>query len=378
ILDEEGAIFLVDFGAVQDRARAEGATFTVVGTGGYVPPEQLWGRAVPASDLYALGATLIHLMTGVAPSELPQKQMRLQFRDYISLHPAFAHWLERLTHPASEQRFAQAGAALQDLEAIDHSPIPRINPRAHIPQIRYGSIAGLSLFQYLFLGVSVAIFWPATMMRRDAKTYEGGQKVYYLNMEQQGYFRQHGHFATRISHLAKGVLPSQNEDYKFDTVIKPTMVVNYAVPQRKSLHVHVGAVYRFPNPPTSQLSQSPEATPFLMVQCQAISPGNVLLPDPFIRDGLLQCPLGTEFRDGHPGFVVIEKQILVRDQDPTLITLRGVPLADQADWERAKQFDTLVYINYQYDKAEALAKQVQNPDLRRDLLRRLEGARGRK
>jgi len=73
ILGKDGQVYLVDFGAVQDRATAEGATFTVVGTSGYAPPEQLWGRAVPASDLYALGATLIHLLTGTAPADLPQR-----------------------------------------------------------------------------------------------------------------------------------------------------------------------------------------------------------------------------------------------------------------------------------------------------------------
>jgi serine/threonine protein kinase len=60
IWGKNNQVYLVDFGAVQEKAKAEGATFTVVGTGGYAPPEQLWGRAVPASDLYALGATLIH------------------------------------------------------------------------------------------------------------------------------------------------------------------------------------------------------------------------------------------------------------------------------------------------------------------------------
>jgi serine/threonine protein kinase len=63
---QDGRIYLVDFGAVQERAKSEGVTFTVVGTEGYTPPEQFWGRAVPASDLYALGATLIHLVTGIS------------------------------------------------------------------------------------------------------------------------------------------------------------------------------------------------------------------------------------------------------------------------------------------------------------------------
>jgi serine/threonine protein kinase len=62
IWGEDNFIYLIDFGAVQDRAAREGATFTVVGTYGYAPMEQLGGRAVPASDLYGLGATLIHLI----------------------------------------------------------------------------------------------------------------------------------------------------------------------------------------------------------------------------------------------------------------------------------------------------------------------------
>ncbi|MCG6133149.1 MAG: serine/threonine protein kinase [Nostoc sp. LLA-1] len=47
-------VYLVDFGAVQDKAAAEGATFTVVGTYGYTPLEQFGGRATPASDLFSM------------------------------------------------------------------------------------------------------------------------------------------------------------------------------------------------------------------------------------------------------------------------------------------------------------------------------------
>ena len=60
ILGEDEQVYLVDFGAVQDKVAPSCTTFTVVGTYGYTPMEQFGGRAVPASDLYALGATLIH------------------------------------------------------------------------------------------------------------------------------------------------------------------------------------------------------------------------------------------------------------------------------------------------------------------------------
>jgi serine/threonine protein kinase len=70
ILRPDGAPALVDFGAVRTVFRtAEEGGSTVVGTFGYMPFEQYMGQASPASDLYALGATLLHLITGRGPSE---------------------------------------------------------------------------------------------------------------------------------------------------------------------------------------------------------------------------------------------------------------------------------------------------------------------
>ena len=78
-----GLVYLVDFGAVQ-AARTEG-TITVVGTYGYMPPEQFGDRAVPASDLYALGATLVYLATGQQPADLPQIDQQLEFEEFAHL-----------------------------------------------------------------------------------------------------------------------------------------------------------------------------------------------------------------------------------------------------------------------------------------------------
>lgn len=116
ILGADQRIYLVDFGAVQDKAAKEGVTFTVVGTYGYAPMEQYGGRAVPASDLYALGATLIHLLTGVPPAELPQQDLRIKFTNLVSLSPGFVGWLQKLTEPAPEQRFKTARQALDTLK----------------------------------------------------------------------------------------------------------------------------------------------------------------------------------------------------------------------------------------------------------------------
>lgn len=117
ILGEDRKIYLVDFGAVQEQGAVEGVTFTVVGTAGYAPLEQFWGRAVRSSDLYSLGATLIHILTGVAPVELPQKNLKIQFRDRISINSNFVYWIEALTAPDLSQRYQTAQEALTDLKA---------------------------------------------------------------------------------------------------------------------------------------------------------------------------------------------------------------------------------------------------------------------
>ncbi|MEG4067129.1 serine/threonine-protein kinase [Microcoleus sp. Pol11C2] len=117
IWGEDQHVYLVDFGAVQAQAAVTGVTFTVVGTSGYAPLEQFWGRAVAASDLYALGATLIHLLTGMTPADLPQKDSRIQFSDRVSVNPSLVSWIEKMTEIALEKRFSKARDALAALKS---------------------------------------------------------------------------------------------------------------------------------------------------------------------------------------------------------------------------------------------------------------------
>lgn len=118
--------YLVDFGAVQTVI--SGSTRTVVGTYGYMPPEQFGGRSVPASDLYALGATLIHLASGQNPADIAQENQCLQFSNLVNLSPGLKIWLQHLVEPGLDKRLTSAQAALRELnnsqnQGIFHSQL---------------------------------------------------------------------------------------------------------------------------------------------------------------------------------------------------------------------------------------------------------------
>jgi len=68
----DGSFAFVDFGSVRDQLKPEGGS-TVVGTFGYMAPEQFQGRALPGSDVYAVGATALSLVTGREPEDLPHR-----------------------------------------------------------------------------------------------------------------------------------------------------------------------------------------------------------------------------------------------------------------------------------------------------------------
>ena len=119
-LDPSRVLFAHD-GAVGFAEPGEGASAS-----DYRAPEQLRAGAVPASDLYGLGALLVFAMTGRSPGELPQKKLVIEFRPHVRATKAFASWLERMLAPAPEDRFASARVALVALRTgRSRPPLPR-------------------------------------------------------------------------------------------------------------------------------------------------------------------------------------------------------------------------------------------------------------
>ena len=71
VYPEGGNLFLVDFGAAKVATyTALNRTGTSIGSPEYVAPEQMRGKAIFASDIYSLGVTCIHLLTGHSPFDI--------------------------------------------------------------------------------------------------------------------------------------------------------------------------------------------------------------------------------------------------------------------------------------------------------------------
>lgn len=86
VVRPDGRAALVDFGGVAKVFQPEGAS-TVVGTFGYMAPEQLHGRVTPACDLYALGATLAALAAGEDADRLPRKGLEVDLSEAVGPGP---------------------------------------------------------------------------------------------------------------------------------------------------------------------------------------------------------------------------------------------------------------------------------------------------
>ena len=97
-------VYLIDFGAVANPQVQSGGS-TVAGTYGYMPPEQLMGKPIPASDIYALAAVAVHLITGISPAEMPTRDFHLIFEPQMQNMPvAVVNTLRSMLEPKTEMR----------------------------------------------------------------------------------------------------------------------------------------------------------------------------------------------------------------------------------------------------------------------------------
>lgn len=105
--DEKGQIkvHLIDFGAVANP-QLKGGGSTVVGTYGYMAPEQLMGAASPQSDLYSLAIVAVYLLSGVPPENYEIRDFQILIDPLLEHLPyAITSFLYRMLAQRAEERF---------------------------------------------------------------------------------------------------------------------------------------------------------------------------------------------------------------------------------------------------------------------------------
>jgi len=114
VLKNDGTVVLIDFGASNEFVGT--ATGTLVGKQAYIAPEQLRGKTVPQSDLYALGGTLHYLLTGRDPVPLSQADIRAILPD---ISEDMENLVTLLTAFEKQDRMASAEQLIEHLRALE-------------------------------------------------------------------------------------------------------------------------------------------------------------------------------------------------------------------------------------------------------------------
>jgi len=93
---------------------------TIAGTSGYMPVEQILNKAVPASDIYSVGATMVHLLSGCHPANLPIEEMQLKFHHVLNVSSQFLYLLNRVLNALVEKRIPTVQEVLNIIYKIEH------------------------------------------------------------------------------------------------------------------------------------------------------------------------------------------------------------------------------------------------------------------
>jgi len=129
--DQDKKLVLIDFGAVKTQVNTVAAKNTSdqtaltqfsIGTPGFAPAEQLAMRPVYASDIYALGATCLYLLTGKSPRDLEADHTtgELDWEKYVRISPSFAAVLKKMMEVSVRNRYKNAGEVLKALDVAPY------------------------------------------------------------------------------------------------------------------------------------------------------------------------------------------------------------------------------------------------------------------
>ena len=178
IIRPDGKPILVDFGLVKLWDPDDPHTKTVMqgmGTPEYAPPEQYGarpGHTDPRSDLYSLGATLYHALTGEAPMTATERTAGIQqFRSPQEIDPRIDTRINVAIMRATELRIADRFGSAAEMRAALDMTAPMTLPQTHLQRqsaksstrwakALIGIVLGAMAFLILVVGLVIAIAQP--------------------------------------------------------------------------------------------------------------------------------------------------------------------------------------------------------------------------
>ncbi|MDJ0775233.1 MAG: serine/threonine-protein kinase [Mastigocoleus sp. MO_167.B18] len=123
--ESDRKLVLIDFGAVKDvtsqsKDELEQTSFTIgIGTKGYAPSEQCFGRPQYNSDIYAAGTIAIKALTGKAPHEIPTDGYgELKWTDRVNVSPAFAKIISKMVLNDYKRRYQSVSEVLSAIAKL--------------------------------------------------------------------------------------------------------------------------------------------------------------------------------------------------------------------------------------------------------------------
>ncbi len=151
--NQNSPFYLIDFGAVANPQKKNGGS-TIAGTFGYMAPEQLLGDVTIQSDYFAMGATAIHLLTGVPPSSITSNVYRLNIDKVIRRHAPktskpMLHLLHWLLEPSVADRPKNTAVILKAISAVAAKKDFVIGSKMEYPDV-FGESFGKTSLSHFF------------------------------------------------------------------------------------------------------------------------------------------------------------------------------------------------------------------------------------
>lgn len=164
MLKSDGSVVLIDFGTAREYKVQNTSDTTCLGTQGYAAPEQFgdMGQTDARTDIYCLGATLYHLVTGHNPSEPPYEMYPIT-KWNSRLSTGLEQIIAKCTCKNPQDRYQSAAElkyALQHYQDMDDSAVA-------LYRRKLGTFIGVTLLSFLCLFASIGFGLASLHLQKD-------------------------------------------------------------------------------------------------------------------------------------------------------------------------------------------------------------------